>query len=316
MDFSVVIPTYKRKNSLLTLFNFLKDSMNQIGASKKGEIIVVEQAPFVFSEDEIFSKKKELPFLRWIRIEKANLPLARDIGILLSHGEIIIFLDDDLEIGNEFIKNYLDFFQKADKNINVVTGRLIQPNLKGFYSFLEKIPPFFSPFSGDIFGGFDLEKAQVVQTVKGGNVAYRKKALLEAGGFDFNFEVVALREEADVVERLKKRGHKVFYLPEAKAIHCQDREGGERQRDYSELLYWGRRSESLFVAKNFSLLTWLMFYLSRLLITILRGVKTFHLLEYSVKAHQGMLEGRRISHKSKDTNFLDYVKDNIKWREI
>lgn len=316
MDFSVIIPTYKRKNSLLSLLNFLKDSINQIDISIKGEIIVVEQMPFVFSEEEIFLKKKELPFLRWIKIEKANLPLARDIGILLSQGEIIIFLDDDLEIGNGFLGAYLDFFQKTEENVVVVTGRLIQPNLKGFYSVLEKIPPFFSPFSKMIYGGFNLNKTRLVQTVKGCNVAFRRKILLEIGGFDPNFEVVALREEADVIERLKKKGYKVFYIPQAKAIHQQVKEGGERQRDYSELLYWGRRSESLFITKNFSLPVWFGFYFRGLLVAFLRGLTVLHPFIYSVKAHQGMLEGRRISHKAKNINFLDYVKNNIKWMEI
>lgn len=316
MDFSIVIPTYKRKNSLISLLGLLKESLRQIDPSKKGEVIVVEQAPYLFTEEEISSERRKLPFLRWIRVEEANLPLARDVGILLSKGEIVIFLDDDLEISNGFINTYLDFFRNADKNIVVATGRLIQPNLKGLDLLLEKVPPFFNPFSGVIYGGFNLEKVRSVQTVKGGNVAFRKKVLLEIGGFDFNFEIVALREEADIIERIKKKNYKVFYIPEAKAIHHQAEQGGERQGDYSELLYWGRRSESLFIAKNFSFFTWLGFYFFGSLVAFLCGLKSFQPLSYLVKAHQGMLEGLKISHSAKKINFLDYTKNNIKWKEI
>jgi len=294
MKASVIVATVGRREILLnTLESLLREGAE--GVDGEFEVLVVEQPPHLFSLHEIRCWKEFRPHCRWIRMEKANLPQARNVGIIKSNGEIIIFVDDDMRFEKGFIQAHIQAHKS--RNVGAVAGRLINEKFLGIWEeFWSRRLPFFSPLSGTLYGGFDLNaEPRPVTTACGANMSLSTKAIQQAGGFDPNFEKVALREEADALERIKRLGYQIFYEPKALAWHLRASEGGERLKNPSDLFYWSRRSESLFVSKNFPPWVWYAFFLRASLVAAIRGMFRFQLIQYLHKSIHATITGRQLS---------------------
>jgi len=290
---SVIVATMGRREVLLdTLESLLQEGVK--GINGEFEVLVVEQPPYLFSLDEIRCWKESRPHCRWIRMKKANLPRARNVGILKSSGDVIIFVDDDMRFGKGFIQGHIQAHRS--QNVGAVAGRVVNETVHGpWENFWSRRTPFFSPVSGTLYGGFDLNnEPQLVTTAIGANMSLSREAITKAGGFDPSFEKVALREEADALERLKKLGYHIVYQPRALAWHLRASEGGERLQDPSAVLYWSRRNESFFVAKNFSTWVWYGFLLRSSLAAMIRGFPRFIPFRYLNISLRATIEGRKL----------------------
>lgn len=113
MNISVVIPSYNRKE-------FLKRSLDSaINQTKKPlEIIVVDDGSTDGTEAMI---KSDYDFVKFIKQKNKGVSAARNIGIKVSIGEWICFLDSD----DEWKKD------KLEKQINVMKSN---PGYKFFHS--------------------------------------------------------------------------------------------------------------------------------------------------------------------------------------
>src|SRR5882762_11172627 len=90
---SVVIPTYNRGSILAdTLRMVLQQDYDDY------EIIVVDQSTECSPEvEEVIATAAEK--IRYLRLHVPNLPAARNAGVRAATGDIIAFIDDDVEIG-------------------------------------------------------------------------------------------------------------------------------------------------------------------------------------------------------------------------
>lgn len=315
MKLSVVVATYRRRASLQTLLGLLGKARLSGELGEGSEVIIVEQAPFEFSEEEARQAKRGNPRLRWLRTEQHGLPAARNIGVLASRGEIVLFLDDDAEPGPGYFSAYLDFFSRAGAKVAAASGPVKEPGGARAAGLSARLPFFISPFTGAVCGGADPGAEREVRTLRGGNMAFRRAALLEIGGFDITLEKVALREETDAGQRLKRLGYSIFFVPGAPVLHRRAASGGERLEG-TELLYWGRRSESIFVTRNFPAFTWAGFYLRGLAAALFRAEGVKDLPRFLKAAHAGMTEGRRAALSSPDRGFLAMTAGAARWTEL
>jgi glycosyltransferase involved in cell wall biosynthesis len=90
---SIVIPTFRRKESLQRLLQRLLAQRNV-----RAEIIVVDQNP----EGYLDRSLPEDGSIRRLRLAEANASTARNEGFLTSTGDIILFIDDDLIPEDDF----------------------------------------------------------------------------------------------------------------------------------------------------------------------------------------------------------------------
>jgi glycosyltransferase involved in cell wall biosynthesis len=107
-DLSVIIPTYKRKDSLFTLLECLLRQQNV-----NLQIIVVDQNPpgyFSESEENIFAQVNKI----WQ--EDPNASKARNIGFLNSSAPYVLFIDDDLIPEDDFCSKGVNIFYQ-NRNI-------------------------------------------------------------------------------------------------------------------------------------------------------------------------------------------------------
>ena len=125
MGVSIIIPTYKRPESLRKLLTSL---INQIEQKKDIEIIVVDDG------NSIETKKicKEIG-IKYIKTKGNEGPgHARELGSKYAHYEILAFIDDDELPDNQWVKSIREAFKK---DIDAVYGP-ISSDTEPFYPFI------------------------------------------------------------------------------------------------------------------------------------------------------------------------------------
>lgn len=219
IKFSIVIPTYKRKEYVL---NILDSLYKEIG--KETEVIVVEQVENY--EKEFAKKGKELGLsLRYFYLDKASTPRAKNVGVSHAKGEYIIFFDDDV-----LVKTSPQLFQPVftSNQIAAVNGRSIaqgqeeQPNRNDTGRVT---------FWGKFTDGYSSKIPQEIEALIGCNMCWRKDVFLKVGGFDEQFTGNALREEADLSLRARKKGYKILFDPRVEVLHVRAESGGTRKTE-------------------------------------------------------------------------------------
>lgn len=95
---SVIIPTYNRKDSLLRALNSVA---RQTYPAERFEVIVVDDGG---SDGTVTIAQQPFPFaLRYLRQQNQGEIVARNLGANECNGEILVFLDDDIEINRYYL---------------------------------------------------------------------------------------------------------------------------------------------------------------------------------------------------------------------
>jgi len=138
--------------------------------------------------------------------ENYGLTIGRNVGISLSEGEILIFLDDDGVPRKDFVEEHIKGLEKNDAV--ALRGRII-------------------PKSEDIFSRlayhYDLGSEScpyIIDTE--GNSSFVKKYLLDIGGFNENLSGSGGHEGVEVTYRLINSGidkERIIYYPKAVIYH-------------------------------------------------------------------------------------------------
>lgn len=240
---SVIIPTYNREEPLRdTLTDILKQDYPNF------EVIVVDQTAKHKPETQQFLENLAAAGkIKWFRVNWANLPGARNYGVRRAAGEIILFIDDDVQLPAGFLaahaRNYIEKPQ-----VGAVAGRVLDrmklANSKENFT-IEELPPE-AMDAGIAWYYIDLVhtvKPQQVLSARGCNMSFRRQVFSEYGlRFDERFKGSAVREESDFCLQFRKTGYIIWYEPEAYLIHLGEETGGchdisTRSPEYQITLY-------------------------------------------------------------------------------
>ncbi|MFB2967869.1 hormogonium polysaccharide biosynthesis glycosyltransferase HpsN [Aerosakkonema sp. BLCC-F183] len=234
---SVIIPTYGREEPLQ---DTLKDVINQDYPAF--EVLVVDQTKT--HKPEIQAYLEQLANegkINWFRVDWASLPGARNYAVRRANGEIILFIDDDVQLPAGFLaahaRNYIAGETPAPQDIapqdiGAVAGRVFDRMKmadagEGFA--IEYLPPEASD-PGIAWYYIDLVhtvKPQQVISARGCNMSFRREIFTKYGlHFDERFMGSAVREESDFCLRLRQTGYKIWYDPEAHLVHLGEETGG------------------------------------------------------------------------------------------
>ena len=232
LDFSVVIPTCNRATKLkILLISILEQEI------LPKEVIMVDQSDdrltFNVANEmkERFSKMK-IP-LGYFHISQKNSSRARNLGINHSTGEIVFFIDDDVELFRDYTKNILKVCENYPDALGV-QGLIINPksmvNMKSladrlqnqlnrvfFLSHFQENTWTIMPSINDVFP-FPLTTIISTQRLQG-CCSYRRK-ILDSFRYDENLEGWSFLEDFDLSYRIYKSNIGSLYItPEAKIIH-------------------------------------------------------------------------------------------------
>ena len=207
---SVVIATYNRPELLRRLFEQLDD---QTIAASRYEVIAVDDG----SKEDTREKLAGLKTRYSLRIERqanAGAAVARQRGVDLASGKIIVVVDDDMQVKPTFLEKHL---AKHLDDKTVVLGRL-RPDAK-----LADMP-LFERFYARVLANKAEAFASGKTPVRGhdvytGNVSFPRQLFLDAGGFDAQFRAL---EDEELGIRFEKAGANFAFANEAESLHGSD----------------------------------------------------------------------------------------------
>lgn len=242
MKFSVVIPTYKRKEILQRcLESFQKQNFNP----ENFEIIIVDDDQQQETEEIINNFKKKIPFLiRYFSQAHMGQGVARNKGIAEAQGKIIIFIGDDIFSHPDFLKEHARMHDEHPAENEAVLGlTLWHPDLTitPLMDFMTRGRAVFGKLGGHQFA-YDLldgKKEANFRFFYTSNISLKRSILLRHS-FDPAFSGYGW-EDIEFGYRLKKHeGLRIFYNPNAIGYHyhpMRDEDFGERMRNIGKSLH-------------------------------------------------------------------------------
>lgn len=116
MVLSVIIPTYNRYESLRRTL----DCIFSISVQLPDEIIIVDQTIDPVIRAQISEKCAKYDIVRLVRAEKPSLTAARNIGMREAKGDVLIFMDDDVDVKPDTFAKIIELF--SDAQLAMIAG--------------------------------------------------------------------------------------------------------------------------------------------------------------------------------------------------
>lgn len=204
MRFSIIIAGHNEEDNLDLCFS---SCLNQNYDKEDFEIIYVDNN----SKDNSIKVAGKYPIV--ISQEKKLGPSeARNKGIKIAKGEILLFLDADTKLTNGYLANLEKGFD--DRNIGAGGGMVLPLKKTWISSYLgvslfERYPRY--------------RKNKLVRTHPGCNLAIRRSVLDKIGyfreGLTIKKEINRVSEDKEICERVRKAGYKILYNSKAVIYH-------------------------------------------------------------------------------------------------
>jgi len=199
---SIVIPTYKREAHLRNLLESLARQRTpcEYDVTVVGDGTEVDAASIGFGRSDLRVKFMSLP-------DKAGRGAARNAGIRESQGEVVIFIDDDMTVVEEFVEEHMKHHTGED---SVVIGDVRSPE----------------EYAGDPLARY-IERQGVrklksrdeipAKCFRTGNASVSRGLLERVGLFDE--AITHYGEDMDLAAKLAAAGAKFVFAEGAVAYH-------------------------------------------------------------------------------------------------
>jgi GT2 family glycosyltransferase len=195
---SVVVCAY---NAELTMRECL-ESLTKLSYPSY-EAVIVDDG----SNDHTGAIADEYPQFKIIHQPNRGLSAARNVGMAAATGDIIAYLDSDAVADPDWL-TYLAWKFKSTDHVGIGGPNLPPPEGGWLANCVASAPG--SPTH-------ILLDDETAEHIPGCNMAFRKEALGEIGGFDTTY--TAAGDDVDICWRLQERGHTIGFSPAAIVWH-------------------------------------------------------------------------------------------------
>jgi glycosyltransferase involved in cell wall biosynthesis len=220
MKLSVVIPTYNRAPLLRRL---LLQFSAQTLPNAQFEVVVVDDGSRPAACESVGDLRPPYAF-RLIRQENAGAAAARHAGILAARGELVLVIDDDMQIGRDFLEQHLR--AHADGGSRVVLGRIHgDPDVSAMPLFERWHARLLDRKAEEIRSGKLVPRGNLLFT---GNASFPRRDYLAVGGFDAS---LGQSEDIELGLRLEKAGATFHFCEAAWTMHGSDHTNIEKWRE-------------------------------------------------------------------------------------
>ena len=220
MTISVVVPTYNRPRLLR---RGLEALARQTLPTDRFEVIVVDDGSSEPAGEAAAGVDGRLD-LRVLRKTRGGLASARNHGAAAASGDLLLFLDDDIEPCAEFLEVHLEVHRRQEGA--VALGSLPYPqdlHLTPFLYYLERVRHY------DLFLRYGSADRIPLPPVNG-NSSLPRRCFEEAGGYDLEFSTYG-GEDTELGYRLRLAGLRFVYAPRARGYHHHLKNFEDYKRD-------------------------------------------------------------------------------------
>ena len=207
---SVVIPTFNRRDRLERVLAALE---RQTTPPSEFEVVVVDDGSTDGTSEWLGQRSTSFE-LRALRQTNAGPARARNVGVEQAAGEIVLFIDDDVEPVPELIAEHLSV-HAAEPDVVVIGPLASLPHYE---------QPWVAWEQAKVEAQYRaMERGDWAPTFRQfwtGNASLARRHILGAGGFNPDF----LRaEDVELGVRLKNRGLGFRFNPRARGLHFAER---------------------------------------------------------------------------------------------
>ena len=248
---SLVLPTLDRPEAI---YNLLRHLEHQTVAPH--EVVIVDQSAVL--DERVAAYAGSMLRVRHHRIAERGLPNARNVGVGLATGDVVLFLDDDSIPDPDLVRYHAEAY--ADREVGGVGGR-VQGGYDSGGSSIGK----FRESDGKVVRNFGGTTRCEVDHLPGGNMSFRRDVFGRVGGFDKTYGGSSIGEETDFCLRARRAGVRLVFEPRASLEHLHLPTGGCRAPKFEDWLYWHSHNSVLFVLRHARRALLPLFFLKRTL---------------------------------------------------
>jgi GT2 family glycosyltransferase len=232
---SVIICSRNRAASLLRCLQYFDATAMQ---RHKAELVLVDNGSSDGTFDVMCNFRDQADFpVVVVREERCGLSNARNTGLALSRGELIVFTDDDCYIAPNFLQTVEEVF--STQAIDYCGGRILLFDESDSY------------FACDLNPRFCLIPPRTFLDpgdIQGANMIFRRAVIDRVGWFDTRMGAgTPFRcEDIDYCTRASWAGFAGAHVPELVVYHHHGRKPGkeikelQRANEYSEGAYYAK----------------------------------------------------------------------------
>ncbi len=213
MSFSVVIPTFRRCDTLFAVL----DALARQEDAPAFEVIVVDDGSGDETPRRLAAYRPAHPF-RFFSQENAGPAAARNRGVREAAGRIILFLGDDTVPEARLLAVHAATHAERRAWPVAVLGYTTWPRETRISPFLDHINEYGLQFGYRLISDPDNVPFNFFYT---SNVSLPRELLLSVGLFDTSFPHAAW-EDIELAYRLMRRGMRMLYRSEAVTRHHHD----------------------------------------------------------------------------------------------
>jgi len=221
---SIVIPTRNRWNLLRQLLRSICLSSN-INLKKAAEVIIIDDSSTIDMPIDILKfRDKFYRFIIFRSQRRLGASTARNIGLLISQGRYILFVDDDAILPPHFINSFINLLN--NNNDIAMAGGIIRylknPSKIQYVAWRVNLSS-----RAFIFGNITYESVTSLDNLGLLDADYiptaflvRREIAMKIRGFDTNIPLYY--DDADFGYRIKKIGLKIIINPQISVYHNSD----------------------------------------------------------------------------------------------
>lgn len=207
---AVVIATYNRSA-------YLRECLRHVAVQdlRPAQIVVVDSSEGNETA-RVVAEVPEVTYLRNLR-GRGSTGTAKKMGLEATNAEVVAFLDDDAYPEPSWLRELMSRY--VDETVAAVGGRASNgidgEEAVGIDAIGRLLP------DGTLTGYFASDPGRDIDVdhLLGANMSLRRNVVDALGGLQDYYPGTCLREETDMLLRMRSAGHRVVYTPDALVRH-------------------------------------------------------------------------------------------------
>lgn len=247
MSITIAIPTFNRADSLADTLRSLRGLV--VPAGCRCQVLVVNNACTDRTPEVVQAASAWLPFpVRQVVEDRPGLCFGRNRALVETMDDHVVYLDDDVHVGREWLVGYARAVQTLGADCVVGPVRPVFP---------EPLPPYATAYVLSLIGSNYSRKGEQMtllapersSEVPGCNFGVRREVALSVGGFDNSLDRIGsgllAGGDSEFGIRLSKAGKRIIYVPECGIDHLIGRDKLDQDYLRRRAAGLGRTSASL-----------------------------------------------------------------------